>query len=239
MPHLEISHSVATGIEWLMCRGMIQRFHYLHTFPDPRCNPLVYSIRLCSEWIGSLVFGRPESNRCYQGELTYGSLADRQAGKCRYDRWEVLNLARVWLVPSVQPGGSYYGPERIPGFVDRKGVFRSTLASSVIDRCLTTIGLDYLLMYPPCFLEEPYQVRVILSYCDTRLHRGVIYRASGFHLARKNREGVETWWTDRVESLSDQEDEAVRSASRQHSRSQRLRGRRLQEAKLYRDLFGS
>jgi len=49
------------------------------------------------------------------------------------------------------------------------------------------------LAYPPCFLEQPYQLRVCLSYCDTRVHQGTIYRASGFALARQNNQGIETW----------------------------------------------
>lgn len=217
---------IAGPIEWGMCAGMIERFHYLHTFPDPRCMPLVYSVLLRGDWIGALVYGRSESNRCYRGELTYGSLADVAAGRARWDRWEVLSLARVWLLPSVQSGGERCRHGEIPGFRDRKGIFRSTLASDAVRLSLDRIRLDYLLMYPPCFLAEPYQIRVVSSYCDTRIHRGTLYRAAGFRLSRTNRAGIETWYYPDVAPLPPEWDAQVRSAARHHDRSRRKRAAR-------------
>jgi hypothetical protein len=226
MPDIDLRLDVAGPIEWGLCAGMIARFHYLGTFPDPRCMPLVYSVRLRGEWIGALVYGRSESNRCYQGELTYGSREDVRLGRAKWDRWEVLSLARVWLVPALQSGGDRCNPDTVPGFVDRKGIFRSTLASTVVGLSIERIRLDYLLMYPPCFLGEPYQIRVVSSYCDTRRHRGTLYRASGFALARTNRDGIETWCYDRVPPLDDTQDAEVRRASRHHDRSRRKRAAR-------------
>jgi hypothetical protein len=222
-----IALNVAVGVEWALDADVISRCHYLRTFPDPRCMPLVYSVRLDGEWIGTLVFGRPESNRCYQGELTYGSIADRGAGRARFDRWEVLNLARVWLTPEVQRGGRLCVPGIVPGFTDRCGVFRSTLASEVVQLAIRSIRLDYLLMYPPCFLAEPYQLRVILSYCDRRIHRGTLYSASGFALARTNRDHVETWYYDRLAPLDPEHDAQVRHASKYTDRSIRKRHARV------------
>lgn len=214
---------VAGYLEWSLCAGAITRFHYLRTFPDPRCMPLVYSVRLWGEWIGTLVYGRTESNRCYQGGLTYGGREDVKSGRAQYDRWEIVSLARVWLTPDVQTGGRLCMPEKIPGFIDRKGIFRSSLASYVVQCSIEAIRFDYLMMYPPCFIEEPYQIRVVSSYCDTRVHRGVIYRASGFRLVRTNREGIETWCYDRVPVLTVDQDTEVRAASRTKGRSQRKR----------------
>jgi hypothetical protein len=108
---------------------MVTHAHYLHRPVDPRTRPLAYLGYLGGERVGCLIFGRPESTRCYQGGLTYGSLADVQAGKAQYSRWEVLSLARVWLSPEVQAGGASYRPDLLPGFVDRRGAWRSTLAS--------------------------------------------------------------------------------------------------------------
>jgi hypothetical protein len=226
MPDHGISLHVAGDIEWGLCSGMIARFHYLGTFPDPRCMPLVYSVRLRGEWIGTLVYGRTESNRCYQGGLTYGSSEDVRMGKARFDRWEILSLARAWLNPVFQSGGSRCDPETVPGFRDRKGIFRSTLASTIVRMSIEAIRFDYLMMYPPCFIDEPYQIRVISSYCDTRIHRGVLYRTSGFALARTNRDGIETWSYDRVPALDPEQDSQVRSAARHHDRSKRKRAAR-------------
>lgn len=222
----DIRLDVAAELEWSLCAGAIQRFHYLRTFPDPRCLPLVYSVRLGGEWVGTLVFGRTESNRCYQGELTYGGPDEVASGRAKYDRWEILSLARVWLSPDVQAGGRLCAPGVVPGFRDRKGVFRSAFASHVVGLGIDAVRFDYLAMYPPCFVDEPYQIRVVSSYCDTRVHRSTLYRASGFRLSRANREGVETWYHDRMPPLDPDQDVRIRSFARQHPRSVRKRNAR-------------
>jgi hypothetical protein len=115
--------------------GYLVHYHYAtgaHAAAGPRC-------------VGILFFGRPEATRCYDGGLTYGSLGDVQTGRAQYDRWEVLNLARVWFSPLVQPGGLIHrlGPDSgLPGYADRRGVWRSTLASSTIRQALDRIGYD-------------------------------------------------------------------------------------------------
>lgn len=98
-------------------------------------------------------------------------------------------------------------------------MWRSSLASDVIRRALARVGFDYLARHPPCFVDEPYRVRAVLSYCDTRLHRGVIYRAAGFELARVNAAGIETWWT----AAAAAEDAAVRGLAASRPRSRRVR----------------
>jgi hypothetical protein len=62
------------------------------------------------ERVGCLLFGRPEATACYTGGLTYGSQADVAAGRAAFDRWEIVNLARVWLHPDVQAGGPRFVP---------------------------------------------------------------------------------------------------------------------------------
>jgi hypothetical protein len=111
----------------------------------------------------------------------------------------------------------------VPGFVDRKGVFRSTLASTAILASLQTIGRDYLLANPPCFVEQPYKIRVVMSYCNKHLHRGLIYRASGFQFGRVNEDGVETWWTPNVATLTPGENRRIRALAKVHPRSVRIR----------------
>lgn len=120
----------------------------------------------------------------------------------------------------------------LPGFVDRRGAFRSTLASAVVLALAQQVVRDYLVRRPPCFLEEPYQLRWLLSYCDTRLHRGTIYKAAGFELYRTNERGLQTWRLP-LRGLTPAEDAEVREASRFNSRSQAFRARRAQG-----DLFG-
>lgn len=209
------------------CRERIEAGHYLHTWPDPRTRPLAYVVwrmTLHGNWrVGCLTFGRPEATRCYKGKLRYGSILDVSTGRAVYDRWEVLNLSRVWLDPEVQAGGRFCRPDWVPGFTDRRGVWRTALASHLIAAALRRVGYEYLLAHPVCFVAEPYVIRAALSYCDTRLHRGTIYQASGWELARTNGEGKQTWWTPAVSPLSSEQDAAIRSLAATHPRSIRIR----------------
>lgn len=141
----------------------------------------------------------------------------------------MLNLARVWLHPRVQAGGAFYQPDLLPGYLDRRGAWHSTLASTVIELALSHIGFDYLRQKPPCFPDEPYQIRVVLSYCDTRRHKGTIYRAAGFELARTNAQGIETWFRG-VEALTPYEDDQVLKFAGQSYRSRRHRAQRAAQA---------
>jgi hypothetical protein len=165
------------------------------------------------------------------GELPgwYGSVADVAAGRAVVSRWQVLNLARVWLFPRFQAGGAYHWRELLPGFVDRRGRWRSALGSAALRALVGAVGAGYLCTRPPCFLGEPYEVRWLLSYCDTRIHRGTLYAAAGWELYRTNSEGIQTWRTP-LPALSAAEDAAVRSAAAVNPRSQAHRERRSQLA---------
>jgi hypothetical protein len=222
------------GVRWAQDR--ITAEHYLHAPVDSRCRPLIYLAHHQATWgaaaaagprcIAILIFGRPEATRCYDGALTYGSQADVRAGRAQFDRWEVINLARVWVHRYFQKGGHYYHPdEGLPGYVDRRGVWRSTLASSLVEMALDRVRLDYLLHYPPCYLDEPYELRACLSYCDTRLHKGTIYRAAGFQRARVNDDGIETWYRP-LRGLQGHERKQVEHIAEQSPRSRRYRSQR-------------
>lgn len=214
--------------EW--AQSAVQQWHYLHKRVDPRSRPFTYTVSIAARAfpVGCLIFGRPEASRCYDGNLTYGSQADVACERASFDRWAVLNLARVWLDPCVQQGGAYYGPAHLPGYVDRKGVWRSTLASDAIGEALVVVGYDYLRMHPPVDCAYPYAIEAVLSYCDTRLHKGTIYQAAGFTLARRNERGIETWFTLDACPLSRAEDEHIRDLAHASKRSQRIRARRSQ-----------
>lgn len=205
-------------IEQFFIEDAIKKFHYLHKYPDPRCMSFAYSVYLRGEWVGCLVFGRPQAGRLFKGPLTYGGLDDVDSGRAKYCRWEILNLSRVWLSPSVQRGGEHCRAGSLPGFVDRKGVFRSALASAVIRAAIERIRVDYLLMFPPVFFKK-WHIRAVLSYCDTRLHRGTIYRSSGFGLASCNRDGIETYSFEGVSPLGEDDEMAIRLAGKHHPRS--------------------
>jgi hypothetical protein len=209
---------------WRWAAAEITAGHYLRRMPDPRTSCEVFKVVINGIKGGALVFGRPEATRCGNW---YGSVEDVAAGRCEVTRWQVLNLARVWLHPAFQAGGRYVEARQVPGYVDRRGAFRSTLASDVLNQAAAMIGCEYLLCRPPCFLEEPYDVRWLLSYCDTNLHRGTIYAAAGFELYRTNDRGIQTWRLA-LPGLTTEEDEQVRTVAMTHPRSVTYRAQRAQ-----------
>lgn len=210
--HLYIYPADERGLVW--AQKKVTAHHYLHAPVDQRCRPFAYIVGLLSEKeddsVGCIIFGRPQATACYQGKLTYGSLEDVQAGRARFDRWEVLNMARVWLDPSIQKGGDRYIPRA---------------ASFVIKEALKQVGFDYLRAHPPVDCNFPYQIRCVLSYCDTRIHTGWIYMVSRFKLARTNADGIQTWMKS-IPGLNEEDDEAIRRLSEQSPRSKRIRAQR-------------
>lgn len=205
---------------------LVTQHHYLRKPVDARCSVEGYRVVLGGADVGLFIVGRPQATACYPW---YGSVADVDIGRASVTRWQVLNLARVYFDPSVQPSGGYHGPGLVPGFTDRHGLFRSTLGSSAIALLADRVIVDYLLARPPCFLDEPYELRWLLSYCDTKLHRGALYRAAGFELFRTNEAGVQTWRLS-LRSLSAEEHGRIRTASLTSPRSIAYRARRDQVA---------
>lgn len=138
------------GLAW--AQEQVRAHHYLHTPVDVRCRPVALLVTLFGERVGCLIFGRPEATRV---NGWYGSVDDVRSSRCRLSRWEVLNLARVWLDPALQPDGRWYhpsgitGPAVLPGFYDRKRIWHSCAASYIIDLALERIGFDYLSCKPP------------------------------------------------------------------------------------------
>lgn len=99
------------GLAW--AQATVARHHYLRTPVDTRCSPEAWAVRLGDLGrVGCLIVGRPQATRCYPW---YGSVEDMAVGKAEVTRWQVLNLARVWLDPRVQPGGAWHRPDLLPG----------------------------------------------------------------------------------------------------------------------------
>jgi hypothetical protein len=194
-------------MEW--CREMWIEHHYLHSAIDPRCRPIAYIVMVNGHFRGALGFGRPESTRC---NGWYGSVDDVRAGRAVLTRWEIINLARVWLDPRIQPGGA----EAI-----------HNAATQAISQALRRVALDYLISHPPVYLDEPYQLRQCISYCNSATHRGVLYRAANFTLKRTNERGLQTWMR-RLRGLMPHEHRAIRAASDRDERARRFRAQRAQ-----------
>jgi hypothetical protein len=211
-------------------QGIVTQEHYLRKPIDARCSVEGYAIECATvpEVLGVFLLGRPQATACYPW---YGSVEDVATGRAEVTRWQVLNVARIWVSPRVQPGGALHTPELLPGFVDRKGAFRSELVSEALLRLRGQVGYDYLLRRPPCFLDEPYAIRWLFSYCDTRIHRGTIYPAAGFAHFRTNEQGIATWRIP-LPSLAGWQDANVRRAAEVSPRSRTYRARRAQLALL-------
>lgn len=228
-----ITLQLATPAAFERAQETVTQHHYLHQPVDSRCSPLAYEV-LLDTWrytyrVGVLIFGRPEATRCYDGKLTYGSMKDWESGRAQFDRWEVLNLARVWLHPSVQRGGTFYRPDLLPGYYDRHGEWRSRLASHVIELALGRVGYDYLSQRPPCFPDEPYVIRQVISYCDLRHHKGTIYQAAGFRLVRENGRRIQTW-AHEIPPLTPYQNDCILKLAGQSYRSRRYRSMRAAKA---------
>jgi len=211
-----------TGIAW--AQKTVTEYHYRHSPMDVRCSVEGYAVLLENYRVGLLLFGRPEATRCYPW---YGSVEEAGSGLVEVTRWQVLNLARVWLSSAVQVGGSLCTPDLVPGYYDRKGIWRSTLASTVIGTAAQRIGFDYLVRRPPVFLDEPYQIEWLLSYCDPAYHKGTIYRESGFQLYRTNAAGLMTWRI-RLPELTQEQLGEINYRAKKSKRSQSCRAKRAQ-----------
>lgn len=225
-PAVHLEHPARHSPEWEWAVRGITDGHYLHKMPDPRTSSELFVIVCSGLPAGALVFGRPEATRC---GAWYGSVSDVAAGRCEVTRWQILNLARVWLHPGFQLGGINCRPGSVPGFTDRHGIWRPSLATAAIQAAVAQVGYRYLELRPPCFLNEPYEIRHLLSYCDTRLHKGTIYQAAGFHLYRTNERGIQTW-RKTLPALSSQQDLSIRLISATNARSARYRAQRAQLA---------
>ena len=204
----------------------VAQHHYLGTKVDTRTSFEVYEVWVTGERVGVMMWGRPEATRLYP---FYGSVDDVAVGRAAVTRWQILNLSRVWLSPRVQDGGDLYREDVLPGFRDRNGRFRSTLASTVVGLgCERVVG-DYLMAHPPIFLDEPYHIRYLISYCDTGRHRATLYRASGFDLLRTNGRGIQTW-RRAARPLTAAEDARIQDLSHHDTRARTYRAARTPQA---------
>jgi hypothetical protein len=142
--------------------------HYLHKLPDPRARTMTYALRLGDQMVGTVMLGIPHATRC-GGWWGYPGLPTQ---------WQVVDLCRIWLHPDVQTGGTFCKRGMVPGFVDRRGDWRPALATWAIKSVLGRVQRDRVAMWPPVYVEQPYHIRLAISYHDPRYHNGAIYRHS-------------------------------------------------------------
>ncbi len=143
--------------------------HYLHQPVDPRARPMVYVLRHEGTRMGLIMLGIPHATRC-GGWWGYPGLPTQ---------WQVVDLCRIYIHPYYQPGeyGVYTRePGVVPGFVDRKGAFRATVATWAIGEVLQRVQADRVRLWPPVYPSEPYHIELGISYSDPKFHKGTIYK---------------------------------------------------------------
>jgi hypothetical protein len=175
---LWVELGTAADVAW--AQSKVTHHHYLHQPVDPRARPMVYRLKLNELDMGLIMAGIPHATKC--GEWWgYPGLPTQ---------WQVLDLCRIWLDPAVQAGGLFARSGLLPGFVDRKGVFRPTVASWFIGEVLRRIQRDRVALWPPVFLDQPYHIRLVISYHDPQYHKGTIYKAAGAEPVYTDGEGT-------------------------------------------------
>lgn len=220
-----LSLKLADTAELAWAQKQVTHYHYLHTPVDVRCRPLAYLVMLFDQKVGCLIFGRPEATKVTGW---YGSVEDVLTGTCPLTRWQILNLARVYLDPCIQRGGAFahpgglIGSNVLPGFYDRRQIWRSTCASYVVELAISRVPFEYLYERPPVWMDQPYEIVHIISYCDTKRHKGTVYLAARFEQVRVNEQSIATYRRV-VRPLTPAEHAIIARRSQQDRRAQHLR----------------
>jgi len=168
----ELTMNLGDALDLTWAQAIVTKYHYLHQPVDPRARPMVYVIRHASDdmqrRLGLIMLGIPHATRC-RGWWGYEGLPTQ---------WQVVDLCRIWIDPDIQRGGQFCAPYTVPGFVDRHGQWRPTVATWAIAEVLRRVQRDRVALWPPIYLDQPYHIRLAISYHDPQYHRGAIYRHS-------------------------------------------------------------
>lgn len=167
---LRIRLGAKPDLQW--AQETVARYHYLERKVDPRARPHCYvvemNVRQAPQRVGLVMVGIPHATKC-GGWWGYPGLPTQ---------WQVVDLCRIWLDPAVQSGGFWCEPGIVPGFTDRHGTFRPTVASWAIRSVLDRVQEDRLSLWPPVYPEQPYHILLAISYHDPQYHRGTIYKVT-------------------------------------------------------------
>lgn len=134
---------------------MATTHHYMHQAIHPRANPFGWAVLLDGQMCQP--DGKPS------GFIIFASVHfTRLKGEFGYPglatKWQVLLLSRLWL------------HDNLPKLSE----------TCVIGKALKLVQRRWLEVHPPRFLDEPYHILKIISYANTRLFEGTIYKAANF-----------------------------------------------------------
>lgn len=139
-------------------------YHYMHRAVHHRSSPFGYLV----EFDGQTVM--PDDKPA--GFIIFASIHFvRQRGLFGYpglpDKWQVLHLSRMWLHDDLPKNAA--------------SVVLSQCLKPRGHECISRVGLEWLKVHPPRFVDQPYHVRLVISYADrTYGHEGIIYKAANF-----------------------------------------------------------
>lgn len=156
-----------TDLAW--AQDIVSAYHYLGQRVHNQARPMVYVIRAEGKRLGVIMAGIPHATKV-KGHWGYPGLPTQ---------WQVVDLCRILINPRLQRGGDLAQPGRVPGFIDRRGEWRPTVASWAIGEVLGRVQQDRISLWPPVFPDLPYHIRLVVSYHDPAFHKGTIYRVSG------------------------------------------------------------
>lgn len=150
-------------LQW--AQNTVKERHYLYQKVNNQARPMVYVI---GDRLGLIMVSSPHAPMCktwwgYDGVPT---------------QWQVVDLCRIWLDPRIQKGGELCRPEICPGFIGWRGKWWPSVASWAIEEVLKRVQKDRVSMYPPVFPDQPYHIRLVISYHDPKFHRGTIYKVT-------------------------------------------------------------
>jgi len=140
--------------------------HYLHAPVDPRARPMCYIVRHDGFRKGLVMLGIPHATKC-TGWWGYPGMPTQ---------WQTVDLCRIWLDPDLQAGGFWCRPGAVPGFTDRRGVWRPATATWAIGAVLARVQRDRVALWPPVYPAQPYHILLAISYSDPQYHNGTIYK---------------------------------------------------------------
>lgn len=166
---MNLSLRLGTKSDLRWAQATVAAHHYLHQRVNNLARPMTYVVELSGRRLGLVMVSNPHAPMNggwygYPGQIT---------------QWQVVDLCRIWFDPAIQLGGELARPGLVPGFTDRKGIFRPTVASWAIPQVLARVQADRVSLYPPVYPAEPYHIRLVISYCDPAYHKGLIYRLTG------------------------------------------------------------
>lgn len=142
--------------DWL--NGMATAYHYMHRPVHQRSCPFGWAILFDEQLY--------QADCKPSGFIVFASIHfTRLSGEFGYPglptKWQVLSLARLWLHDDLPRNSE----------------------TCVIGKALKLVQRRWLEVHPPVNICEPYHIRKIISFADTRYHQGVIYRAANFRFA--------------------------------------------------------